>query len=215
MEKVKWLQEGRICWANTQHGQVLILLKYICNLNLSSSFYFAHVLIPLARFMNVPTQVTVRFVVQNLAVTKHLQQVMVGRPMFALTLAKSLINALKKHVARASRHQATSKSMFAHIQVPFYWWYVLISEFCHKWFWTVNHTWNVSFIFIHQTWEGNFATWRIKNFSSVNPFQTDRQTDITVSVMLPLKPPWTNLVYLCGVLFSIFCVLGPYFFKGQ
>jgi hypothetical protein len=67
--------------------------------------------------MNVPTQVIVHSVVQNLAVTKHLQQVMVGKPMFAHILGRSPISALRKHVARALRHQVTSRSMFAHIQV--------------------------------------------------------------------------------------------------
>jgi len=50
-------------------------------------------------------------------VTKHLQQVMVGKHMFALTLVRSLINVLRRHVARASRHQVTFRSMFAHTQV--------------------------------------------------------------------------------------------------
>jgi hypothetical protein len=67
--------------------------------------------------MNVPTQVIVHSVVQNPAVTKHLQQVMVGRPMFVLILGRSPISALRKHVAKASRHQVISRSMFAHIQV--------------------------------------------------------------------------------------------------
>lgn len=70
-----------------------------------------------SRFMNVPTQVIVHSVVQNLAVTKHLRQVMVGKPMFVLILGRSPISAPRKRVARALRHQVTSRSMFAHIQV--------------------------------------------------------------------------------------------------
>jgi len=74
--------------------------------------------------MNVPTLVIVHSVVQNLAVTKHLQQVMVGRRMFALTLVRSLISVLRRHVARASRHQVTFRSMFAHTQVNLFWRFV-------------------------------------------------------------------------------------------
>jgi hypothetical protein len=45
---------------------------------------------------------------------------MVEKPMFAHILGRSPINARRKHVARALRHQVTSRSMFAHIQVQEY-----------------------------------------------------------------------------------------------
>jgi hypothetical protein len=42
---------------------------------------------------------------------------MVGKPMFVLILGRNPISALRKHAARALRHQVTFRSMFAHIQV--------------------------------------------------------------------------------------------------
>jgi hypothetical protein len=50
--------------------------------------------------------------------------VMVGKRMFALTLERSLISVQRRRVARASRHQVTFRSMFAHTQVNLFWGFV-------------------------------------------------------------------------------------------
>jgi hypothetical protein len=119
--RVKCLN-GRVCGCPTyrtlEPGRVLSAIVYLGSMeskvNLDS----------LTRFMNAPTLVIVHSVAQNLAVIKHLQQVMVGRRMFALILVRSLINVLRIHVARASRHQVIFKSMFALTQVNLFWGFV-------------------------------------------------------------------------------------------